>query len=614
MSSVQNPAFLEPIQASRRAEVLPPRRQRPSGDVVALLLTAGALSLCIVALVVARRTDVGRMGEFGLVSVLPPVFFVALVALSVTFSLTLRRRDMRTLLLIAHIAALIFMLYGIAPFLEGIPRTQSTWKLAGVAEYVMSHGTVDPDIDAFFNWPGFFILTALFTRLAGLSNPIAYAAWAPVFFNVLFVIPVFAIIRTATSDRRLPWLGVWLFCLANWIGQDYLAPQSLNYALFLVIILILLKWFATGPHSDLADAAAGRWVGRLKHYLRRGAIVAAPAKPWQRAGLMAIVITLYCATVPSHQLTPWLALIVITALVTAGRVRARGLPVLMLLLATTWLSYMAVRFLNGHFAQVIAPVGSVNENVNANLTDRFAGSSAHLTVAYVRAGMSALVLSLAVAGAVRRLRAGRADFTFMLLGAVPFLVLPLQTYGGELLMRSYLFALPAAVFFAAAAFLGPAGDGLSRAATVCVVLLSVILSTAWLVSRYGDERMHYFTPAERSAVNRLYDMAPQGTQLVSLNVSLPWRYKNYDAYKYVSLDQKLGLVNEPDLIRYLKDDTEEHSYLIVTRAQLAAATIENGWRPGTWNRLRSDLERSGVVKLRYANRDAEIFAIARPKA
>jgi hypothetical protein len=612
MSSVQKPA-LERAPAAVRPELVLARRRRPSGDVVAPVLGAGAVGLCIAALVVARRADVGRMGDFGLVSVLPPVFFVALAALSVTFSLNLRRRDLRAVSLIVHIAALVFMLYGVAPFMEGIPRTQSTWKLAGVAEYVMSHGAIDPDIDAFFNWPGFFILTALFTRLAGLSNPITYAAWAPVFFNTLFVVPVFVIIRTATADPRRPWLGVWLFCLANWIGQDYLAPQALNYVLFLVILIILLKWFPTESRGR-AHAAARGWVSRMKHHTRPGEVPPARSTAWQRVALMAIVVLLYSATVPSHQLTPWVSLIVIGVLVAARRLTARRLPVLMLLLATAWLSYMAVRFLNGHFAHVIAPVGSVNENVNANLTDRFAGSSAHLTVAYVRAGMSALVLALAGVGAVRRFRAGRADFTFVLLAAVPFLLLPLQTYGGELLMRAYLFALPAVVFFAAAAFLGPVGRRLSWTGTVGIAVVSVILSAAWLVSRYGDERMHYFTPAERTAVSRLYDMAPPGAQLVSLNVSLPWRHRLYDAYKYVSVEQKLGGLREPDLIHYLNGAAGTPSYLIVTRAQLAAGTIENGWSPGTWDRLRAGLERSGVIKLVYANRDAQIFTMRRAES
>src|SRR5215212_6418052 len=191
------------------------RRQWP--DMSAILAAVGAMVLCAVAFRQLRDVDLDAMGDFGFISVLPTAYFLAITALSASFALSLRRPEPRSIVLLAHLVFLLVMLYGLAPYLEGAPRTQSTWKLSGVAEYVMSHGAVDPDIDAFFNWPGFFILTALFTRLAGLSNPITYAAWAPVFFNTLFVVPLFVIIRTATADPRRPWLGVWLFCLANWI-------------------------------------------------------------------------------------------------------------------------------------------------------------------------------------------------------------------------------------------------------------------------------------------------------------------------------------------------------------------------------------------------------------
>ena len=280
----------------------------------------------------------------------------------------------------------------------------------------------------------------------------------------------------------------------------------------------------------------------------------------------------------------------------------------------TWLSYMAVRYLNGHFAHVIAPVGSVNENVSANLTDRFVGSSAHLKVAYVRVLVSALTMALALTGALRRVRAGRADLTFVLLAVVPFLVLPLQSYGGELLMRAFLFALPGIVLFAAAAFQPPTGGRLSAAGTICFVLISSVLAAGWLVARHGDERTTYFTSAERAAVAHLYRVARPGTELLSLNVSLPWRYKSYDAYKYVSLQRDLGTgpPEEQNLIRYLKGARHKESHLIVTRAQLATGTLVDGWPRDAWSRLRARLQRSGLVKLVYSNRDAEIFAIVRP--
>jgi hypothetical protein len=584
------------------------------GDVSAILAAVAAMALCAIAFRQSHDVDLDAMGDFGLVSILPMAYVLAIAALSASFALSLRRPELRGVVLLAHLIVLLVMLYALAPYVEGAPRTQSTWKLAGVAEYVMSHGAVDPDIDAFFNWPGFFIAVAQFTRWAGLSNPVEYAAWAPVFFNALFGMAIYGVLRTWSSDPRLAWIGVWLFYLANWIGQDHLAPQSLSYFLFLVIVLVLVKWFAVKPSEHGAESGDMRTAGRLRRYLGRSEAGAASSTGWQRAALMAVVIVLYSATVPSHQLTPWLSLIVIGALVLARRVAARGLPMLMVLLATTWLSFMAVRYLNGHFEHVIAPVGSVNENVSANLTDRFVGNSAHLKVAYVRVLVSALTLALALIGAVRRARAGRADLTFLLLAIVPFLVLPLQSYGGELLMRAFMFALPAMVLFAAAAFLRPTGGRLSAAGTICFVLVSSVLAGGWLIARHGDERMSYFTSGEQAAVDHLYRVARPGTELISLNVSLPWRYKFYDAYRYVSLQRDLGTgpPSEQDMISYLKGVRHTGGHLIVTRAQLATGTIVGGWPQDAWARLRAALERSGVVKPVYSNRDAEIFAVVRP--
>ena len=38
---------------------------------------------------------------------------------------------------------------------------------------------IDPDIDAYFNWPGFFTLLATVLGATGL-DPVAVALWAPV--------------------------------------------------------------------------------------------------------------------------------------------------------------------------------------------------------------------------------------------------------------------------------------------------------------------------------------------------------------------------------------------------------------------------------------------------
>ena len=71
---------------------------------------------------------------------------------------------------------------------------------------------------------------------------------------------------------------------------------------------------------------------------------------------------------------------------------------------------------------------------------------------YLRVGFAAVVLTLAGAALLRRRRRGIDDRVALVLTCVPFLALGLQNYGGEILLRVYLFALPAASVLAAYLF------------------------------------------------------------------------------------------------------------------------------------------------------------------
>ena len=46
-------------------------------------------------------------------------------------------------------------------------------------------------------------------------------------------------------DRAMPRssAAAWLFAAADWVGQDYFSPQSLNYVLYLTFLAILVNWF-----------------------------------------------------------------------------------------------------------------------------------------------------------------------------------------------------------------------------------------------------------------------------------------------------------------------------------------------------------------------------------
>ncbi|HET7638091.1 MAG TPA: hypothetical protein VFK47_05055, partial [Ktedonobacteraceae bacterium] len=209
-------------------------------DAVSVLLPLCALFLWVISL---KDVNIRAMTDLGLVSVLPASIIIALAILTISFCLILRQPELRVPIILLHLFLLIFMLYGITTLVEEAPRFAIVYRHAGYTEYIMRTGSVDPNLDAYFNWPGFFVLSAFMTKITGYHDILPFAAWAPVFFNLIYLGPLYMIFTSATTDKRIVWLALWFFYMTNWIAQDYFSPQGLNFFFYLVIIAILLKWF-----------------------------------------------------------------------------------------------------------------------------------------------------------------------------------------------------------------------------------------------------------------------------------------------------------------------------------------------------------------------------------
>src|SRR5205085_1735312 len=134
--------------------------------------------------------DLSRMNDLGLVSVLPPATYIALALLLCAFCLAISRRELNETVLLVEVGVLIIMLYGTTTLIEQEPRFPVAWRHVGIAEYTMRTGRVDPSLSAYFNWPGFFILTAFVTGVLGLESAIGLVASAPVYFNLLYLAPL----------------------------------------------------------------------------------------------------------------------------------------------------------------------------------------------------------------------------------------------------------------------------------------------------------------------------------------------------------------------------------------------------------------------------------------
>jgi hypothetical protein len=605
----------------------------------ALLLAAALLWLASLP-----EIDPRRMNDFGLVSVLPVSFLVALSLLALSFALTLGTRlytkRQTTVLLIAEIVLLILVLYGTPAFVEEVPRTGTLWRHLGIVDYIARHGSVDRTIDAYFNWPGAFIAMAFMERVTGLDSLAGIAAWASVFFNLLYAFALLALFRFGFREERPAWLAVWVFLCTNWIGQDILSPQAFGYVIYLNILMVLVFAFPAAQRRIRLRNADGRtrsgraMLPRLRRLapgvarrislvfsrpkVPRGAAARWSTSDLQRLLLALTVLVLFTAVAISHQLTPYATLVVATGFVLLNVSGVRTTPLLMGVIIFVWFTYSAVPFLQHFVAEGQSQdFGEVQRNFSASVTARVAGNREHELVVYARIIFALALWLLATMSALWRLWRRQRDTAFIVIGLAPFMLVGLQSYGGEIGLRVYLFSLPATAFFVAALFAHGLETWSAKRATLAMIALSLALLPLFLIARYGNERLDYYTKNEYEAVQELYRVAPRGSEFFVVSENLPWRWQRYESDGRFSLYLYLRLYADhlrgtPDVVANTMATYDRPTFLVFTRAQEAFAVYIGQVSPRTITRFMELVDRSPRFRRIYSNPDAVIYRL-RPR-
>jgi hypothetical protein len=577
------------------------RQQRRRRGAIALAPLTVAVALWVASL---GHVDLNAMTDLGLVSVLPLAYFAALAVLTVGFAATLARPRGGDLVPAAYALALVAMLHATPSILYGTLRYGWAFKHVGIVDYILRHGSVDGHIGyltAYHDWPGFFALGALATRATGQANALGIAQWAPPFFNVLFLAGVVLIARTLSTDRRVVWGTAWLFVLGNWVGQDYFSPQALVFFLYLVVVGALLRWFAVRP-AVIALPARLRALPRL-------------LKVRPRPGTAALVVAMCAVIVTSHQLTPLLLLIVTAALAVGGQTRLRGLPIIVGAMTVAWLMTFGRPFLNQNLYWIVDSIGTLGGNAMA--PGHLADASRGMVIdAWGDRLLSAALIGLALAGAVRRVRAGFVDLVAGALVVCPVALLAANSYGGEILFRVYFYGLPFLALFAARAFFPTAHSGRSHRTTVAFGAVALVLLAGTCLAYYGKERMTRFSKDEVQATRWLYDTAPVGSLMVSATFDYPWAWHGYERYEYLGLTlepvkSRRRLLKQP--VATLARLMEGHpaAYLVITSSQDAAVDMSGILPAGSLPRIERALRRSAGPRARVRHPDRPWFAVVR---
>jgi len=560
-------------------------------------------------------SSVDDVGEYGLLSVMNPTFLLALLVCAARFVAELSRDRWRGWVLLLHTGALLLIMHATVPLLVYDPEYAWSYKHVGVIEHFRAHGEITNAYDVYQQWPTLFAVVAHLVDVSGL-DALRVAAWAPLFFDVAFCVPVFAIAHTLARDPRVPYLTVFLFTAINWVGQDYLAPQAYAFILCLGAMLIMLRWLRRSVRE--VPGTLG-WLNRIWRWANAGLVdVPYTSKNTRRAALAALYVV-YAVVVSAHQLSPYVVAMGACALALLGLVRP--LQIVPILLGISVL-YLVPRYEIAEYYGVLEGfsifsffdrVGGLNP-IYATSPGRILSAQAVQFVSLSMWGLTAV----SVLASFRRLGPVAVP---AVLAFSPFGLLLVQSYGGEAIYRVFLFSAPWCALLISTVLLRQRWLPRVLAAPLSVVLLTATM-LASIQGLHGQLTFNKFTRAEVEAAQYIYTHAEPGSDIVLAAGLFPTRLTgNYDQFNsspnsdavLISEDSlftqlKLGDDDMPAVNAFFEDDERRTPKYLVFSPVMERYMVYFGYlAPGTLERLEASVSRSPKWTLVYENEDVTIF-------
>jgi len=533
-----------------------------------------APAICVFAAIIwalaVQPVDPGTLGSLGLAASVSPAVLIGVALLSVGFVLELRSDRPRSWVLAGACFLAVLCAYGLPSLVEPAARLPVAWLHAGWSGYIEQHGQILHNFDARFSWPAFFAFVAWLTKVSGATDATVFLAWAPPVFTGLAAIGVHALASTVLGRGRGAWLAVWLFLVVNWVEQDYFSPQGLAFLMYLAALTIALRWLCRGGLTETSIVGDGRT--KLA---------------------VAAFTTLVCAMAPEHQVTPFALAGLMIVLALTRMLRSPWLAVIALVIPLAWLALGAKEYWIGHLNDLFGGVGDLSGSVQQNVGQRFSGDAGRIVILAVRCGLSILVVGLAALG-WRRLPKTR-PIVLAVLALLPFGLVGLQSYGGEMLLRSYLYALPMLCTLGGAAL----ATMIDRLPTALITATSLGIAAMGLVTaRGGNDAYVAFRADDVKVVQEAYREALPGQHITALAGYLPMQWSRVGEVQQLSLETKCP--PGPDEASCVRDLGPE--FVIVNPAQDAYGHMLLGLDPGWTQKAVAGLESSGYrEKLRIGD-------------
>lgn len=335
-----------------------------------------------------------EVSPYGLLTSGQPLLIVALALPVLLLVLAVRRSSFVRCWVAIVLAVLTFRTAG--PVLDEVPRYPWTYKHIGATDAISTYGSLIPGVDIYHDWPGFFSGAAWLSSASGIGV-LSIATWTTPVVCVLFAMSVAYLARQLGADPITQAVAGFIAVTMNWVGQDYFAPQAIAIVFAPLILALAMR-----------------------------------ARTSMAAGLGAL--GLFAAMTVSHQLTPVWVLIVLWALVVMKQSRIWVPVVASLIVAAQVAPRIELVESYGVFSG-----GDVLENATSNIGPIVTDAQALLSLLSRATALSLWLLAAIVV--VLQLRRRRPWAAAAVIAFSPMGLLVMQNYGGEAILRVYLYAI-----------------------------------------------------------------------------------------------------------------------------------------------------------------------------
>lgn len=596
----------------RRPEAFPAdvhRRGRARVRVVSIAVLAEAVMLWWLA---TSRVDLGAAGATGVIGQVGWFYVLAVVLIAVVAATQLLRPQPDGLVLTAAALVLALVLFGFVNVADGAASVPTAWHHVGFARFISVHEASFYGLDARASWPAFFAAAAGLAQLAGVPDASAFLQLAPFFYNAAAIAPLLVVARYVTGSQRLAWLSVFIYLSANWFQQDYFAPQATAFLLYLVILATLV-WAARSSsvmvsaparrrHAEPVRSFVGEWMAPVKRLLQATRRV--PQLPHDMTSrrslaLEATLLLISAAIVVSHQLTPVTLVLTLLVFVVTGYTRYRRLWLLVFLLFLGWFSYAATDFWAGHLRSILRDFGRLGANLDSAVSSRVVGDPTYQLMQNLRLWWALAYVLLALIGLWHIRRRPDALLVALLTASTGSLV-AMQSYGGEVVLRVFVFAAPLLAPLAAVALRGFTRRGVATGIALAGLLAGyAMLGTATRGVNVSFERI---TQDDITAARVLWENLREGDTVGYVYPTGAHNADRVDEWSPVPLDEtECGVPT----LQCAVEKTPR--FILVSRSQDAAERLVHGDQSGESTALASDLVGMGLYRYIYQGSDAAVL-------